>query len=238
VSERVSNTELMIKSFREMMKSVGTSIPGNIIAFDADTQLAQVQIGLESIDRNGDAFTPATLVECPVYMPGGADYFIETEINPNDEGLIIFAQKCIEEWVNSAGVAPTKILRFHDINDCMFLPGIRSQPGKIENFSNNGIKIRNKAGDKFFWFKNDGTAETTVTTFTINGNVVINGNTTQTGNTSQTGNITATGTIQGANVTGTAGVSAGGKQLAGHDHGPGSFAAGGDNVTGTSGANN
>lgn len=169
-------TELTKRSFIEMMKDVGTSIPGHIIAFDPATQLAQVQIGVVRIDRNGNTSTPSPIIECPVQFPGGSSYIVEHQIDPGDECLIIFSQRNIDAWVNTGGVAQQPIIRFHDFNDAMVIPGLRSQPNAISGFENNGVRLRNKAGDKFIWLKNDGTAEITVDGLFINGDTEITGN--------------------------------------------------------------
>jgi hypothetical protein len=155
MSARATQTELIKRSFSEMMKDLGTSIPGHILSFDSSTQLAQIQIGIQRIDSEGEKFTPPPLIECPVYVYGG-DYSVEAQIDPGCEGVILFSQRCIDAWVNTGGVANNPILRFHDFSDAYFLPGLRSQPNKIASFQNNGIRLRNKAGDQYVWLKNNG----------------------------------------------------------------------------------
>ena len=200
MTTKVNQTELFKTAFREMMKSVGTSIPGHITGFDKDTQLAQVQIGIEQIDVNGKRFEPAPLIEVPLYVYGGA-FSVECQIDNGTEGLIIFSQRCIDGWNDTGGIAKNPIMRFHDSSDAFFLPGVRSQPNKIASFENNGVRLRNEDGSQFIWLKNDGTAEITVTTLTINGNIV------HTGDQDSTGTITATTDVVG-----------GGKSLLTHTH--------------------
>lgn len=178
-------TNLIKTTFREEMKKVGTSIPGHIISFDPETQTAQVQIGILRVDINGERFEPPPLIKCPVIFSGGSQFLIEHQIDPKDECLIIFSQRCIDGWVNSGGIANNPILRYHEFDDAIVIPGVRSQPNKITNFENNGVRLRNKTGDKFIWLKNDGTAEITVDTLKVNGNI------------EHTGDQTSTGTITG-----------------------------------------
>lgn len=224
-----SRTKLMKRSFVEMMKDVGTSIPGHFLSFDPDTQLAQIQIGVVRIDINGKPFTPSPLIECPVAFIGGSEYFMEHQINPLDECLIIFSQRCIDGWVNTGGVANNPIMRFHDFSDAAILPGLRSQPKKITSFGNNGIRLRNKAGDKYIWLKNDGTAEITVDTLNINGEIIHVGDTTQTGNT------TSSGIIASPTMNATTSLTVAGKEMDEHAHLDGTYTAGATDVTGTSG---
>ena len=218
MTSKINQTELFKTAFREMMKSVGTNIPGYILSFDKDTQMAQVQIGIEQADTKGEFFEPAPLIEVYVYMPGG-DFIVECQIDEGTEGLIIFSQRCIDGWTDTGGVAKNPIMRFHDMSDAFFLPGVKSQPNKVVSFENNGIRLRNKDGSNFIWLKNDGTAEITVTTLNVNGNIVHEGDTTQTGNIELTGDTTQTGNV---NVTGdvsaTTDVVGGGISLKAHTH--------------------
>lgn len=194
MTTKATLTDMVRRSFIEMMKDVGVSIPGHILAFDPTTQLAQVQIGVIGVKARGGTFTPPPLIEVPVYFPGG-QYFIEFEISPGDEGLITFSQRCIDAWKESGGVAENPILRFHDFSDAVFFPGVRSQVGKISSFQNNGIRLSNVDGTNFVWLKNDGTAEIKVTNLTVTGDM------------SCTQTITATTDVIG-----------GGKSLSSHTH--------------------
>lgn len=152
-------TELLKRTFSEMMKDVATSIPGHVLAFDNDTQRAQIQIGIVRIDVNGKTFVPPPLIEVPVYFAGGSQYFMEHQIDPLDEGFIMFSQRCIDAWNTTGGVAENPILRFHDYSDAVFFPGMRSEPNAITSFENNGIRLRDKTATNYIWLKNDGTVE-------------------------------------------------------------------------------
>lgn len=215
--------ELTKRSFIEMMKDVGTSIPGHFLAFNPDTQLAQIQIGVVGIDVSGKTFTHSPIIECPVAFLGGSQYFIEHQIDPGDECLIIFSQRYIDAWVNTGGVAQQDIVRFHDFSDAAILPGLRSQPNKISSFENNGVRLRNKAGDKFIWLKNDGTAEITVDTLKINADI------------EHTGTQTTSVAIVAPTVTAQTSLTVAGKEVDEHDHDNGTYNVSGTPVSGTSG---
>lgn len=159
-------TEAFKRAKLEAMKEVATSIPGHVIAFDPATQHAQIQIGVVRIDVKGTEFNPPPLIEVPVTFIGGAEYFQECEINPNDEGQVLFSQRCIDGWKTTGGIAQNPILRFHDYSDAVFIPGTRSQPNVIIDHANNGIRLRSKDGTRYVWLKNDGTIETTNGTVT------------------------------------------------------------------------
>lgn len=145
--------------FREIAKDLGTSIAGHILAFDVDTQLAQVQIGVGSLDRKGNTITPDPIIECPVEFSGGGGWSFEHKMVAGDEGLIIFSQRCLDGWIQTGGVANNPIARFHDKQDACFIPGVRSKPNAIKGFQNNGIRLRNADASVYHWLKDDGTIE-------------------------------------------------------------------------------
>ena len=139
----------------EYLKGVYTSIPGHIITFNPTLQRAQVQIGIQRVLNNGATESPWPIDDVPVIFPGG-DYTLEFEVGQGTEGALFFSQRCIDGWKNSGGVAANPLSRFFHPQDCYFVPGLRSQPGAISNFANNGIRIRSKSGNQFAWLKNDG----------------------------------------------------------------------------------
>jgi hypothetical protein len=152
---RSKQPQMLREAFREMMKGVATSTPGHILAFDPVTQLAQVQIGIVRVDLNGAKFDPPAIIETPVYFPGGA-YHVEYQLDPGDEGDILFSQRCIDGWLQTGGIAENPIGRFHDPQDAFFLPGFRSLPNALPAFQNNGIRLSNLTGTQFMWLKQDG----------------------------------------------------------------------------------
>ena len=142
--------------FRELMKDVCTSIPGHVLTFDPATQTAQIQVGILRFDVNGASFEPPPIVHVPVSFAGSHDWVLEHEIQPGTEGMIHFSQRCIDGWCQTGGVADNPIGRFHDYSDAVFVPGVRSLPNAVPNWSNDGVRLRNRAGSQFVWLKADG----------------------------------------------------------------------------------
>jgi len=206
MADKTTTTDLIKRSFIEMMKDIGTSVPGHILSFDPVTQLAQLQIGIQRIDKDGEKKTPPPLIECPVYFPGGSAFHIEYQINAGDEGVILFSQRCIDAWNNAGGVAENPVKRFHDFSDAYFLPGLRSQPNIAPDFKNNGVRMTNHDGSNYMWLKNDGTAAIKITELNVDGNVNVDGD------------VDVTGDVDAKNVTAATEVTAGTVTLTGHTH--------------------
>jgi hypothetical protein len=142
------------KVFLEKSKEVFTTIPGYVVAFDPDAQTAQVQIGINQITLINEEKPFTVLFNVPVCFSGD-DFVLEHEIKEGCEGLIHFSQRCIDGWFNTGGKAGQPVIRIHDKNDGFFNPCVKSQPNKITDFANNGIRIRNKSGSSYMWLKSD-----------------------------------------------------------------------------------
>ncbi|QZI90586.1 hypothetical protein MYOV023v1_p0039 [Vibrio phage 91E28.1a] len=239
------------QAFRELSKELGTSIAGQILAFDTETQLAQVQIGIFAVDAKGKKIKPDPIIECPVEFSGGGGWSFEHELNPNDEGLIIFSQRCLDAWIQTGGMAENPIARFHDKQDACFVPGIRSKKNAIKDFQNNGIRLRNEDASVYHWLKNDGTIESKndnsshtqkpdgsvesvnsagYVKLLASGVVDINGFLVQ-----PTGAATSPVSVGAPTMTATNSLTVAGKEMDKHNHEPGTYVAGATNVTGQSG---
>ena len=151
-------TEMIDRTVSEILKGVGTSIPAHILSFDANTQLAKVQISIEFVDVQGQTFNLVPVVNVPVHFSGG-DFVLEHQVDEGDEGLVVVSQRCIDGWKSQGGVAPQTVVRKLDMQDALFIPGFRSKPKAIPNFNNNGIMLRNRVGDHYVWLKNTGAIE-------------------------------------------------------------------------------
>lgn len=155
-SKTLTSSSLARQSFREMMKSVYTCIPGHVITLinGGQQQRAQVQAGVLRVDINGATFQLPPVINVPVHFPGG-DFAVEYQIEQGCEGMIYFSQRCVDGWKQTGGIAQNPIGRFHDLQDAFFIPGFRSDKNVLPDFQNNGIRLRNKSGSQFAWLKND-----------------------------------------------------------------------------------
>ncbi|MFT0547501.1 Gp138 family membrane-puncturing spike protein [Allopusillimonas ginsengisoli] len=153
------STGLLRASFREMMKGVYTSVPGHVRVFDADLQRAQVQVGVQTITVEGVAIEPPPIADVPVLFLGGTQYSTIHQIDPGDEGLIVFSQRCVDGWKQTGGVATNPLARFHDTHDAFFIPGFRPLSTRIAGFANDGIRMQSRDGGQHVWIKSSGEIE-------------------------------------------------------------------------------
>lgn len=146
--------------FGEYLKdNMRTSVPGHVLSFDPATQMAEVQIGLMLEDRLGSQQPRRPIIHVPVQFWGAAGGTLECRVASNTEGVLFFSQECIDSWVDQGGVAVKSEPRRFSINDAYFIPGVRSIPGAITDFSNDGIRLRSNDGSAYFWIHDNKSLE-------------------------------------------------------------------------------
>lgn len=161
-------TKMIKSTFFQQMKDVNTCVPGHLTSFDPVTQMSVVQIGIKKKIKNGQEIDASVIIECPTEFNGGSEFMMEHELNPDDEGMIHFSQRCIDGWRETGGIASNPVTRFHDSNDAVFVPGMRSKANAIKSFENEGIRLRNRDASAYIWLKKDGNIH-------IKGNVILDG---------------------------------------------------------------
>ena len=191
----ITLAETIDTCFQNLMKGVGTSIPATVLSFDSSDQTAQIQIAISGVSDNGDVFEQQPILSVPVFFQGSSNFSIQHEVKAGDEGIAIFSQRCIDNWLSKGSGNPPSMYRFHDFNDAMFLCGLRSNPKRISSFDDSGIGIFKNDGSQKISIKNDGTIEITTT-----GKAEVNGSEFLTGGIINCNAITCTGVVTSASV--------------------------------------
>jgi len=173
-------------------------VPGHVVDFDPNEQMATVQIGIEKQTPEGFETHPE-IIMVPVGFAGD-DVVFGHKVSPGTEGLIYFSQRGADNWKNSGGITPPSTMRKFDISDAFFDPKFRSLPNVIQGFKNDGAWMATKDGSHYFHLKSDGSidvdvAETNWKTGAFNIESTDFNVTSPTS--TFTGNLTATETITG-----------------------------------------
>lgn len=150
--ERTEDPQEMTRSVLVGWQSeIWTALPGILQSFDAEKMTAVVQPAIKGIFRKKDGSeTVVTLPQCldvPVQFIGGGGFTLTFPMKEGDEGLLVFSSRCIDAWWQSGGIQPQAEIRLHDLSDGFFLPGTRSVPRVLENFSTDNAELRADNGD-------------------------------------------------------------------------------------------
>ena len=173
--ERITNDESSIfqKHLEEFAFDLRVAAPAIVQSVDYENQTIDVKIALREQNlinketQELEATEIPLLPGVPFFILSGGDYNITFPIKEGDECLVIFADMPKDSWWQNGDIQdPIKDARRHDLSDGFALIGFRSQPEKLENYSEDSFQVRNKDGSVYVELKDDD-----ISLYTENGNI-------------------------------------------------------------------
>jgi hypothetical protein len=143
-----------LERFDQLMYGVNTAIPGQIVSFDASTQTCTVLIAIKMRTYFGRVIgdvVPPQLEGVPLMFPFavGAGMALTLPVQPRDPCMLIFSQRCIDNWWQNGGLQPaepdTPGIRRHDVNDAVAFLCVPPLPNVLGAWCTDGIEIRNRS---------------------------------------------------------------------------------------------
>ena len=129
------------------MKGAWTAMPALVTADTTDGHVAVVQPTIKRAVT--DLVTGALSFEDhpdhpdqPIHYAGGGKVVATHPIKQGDEGLQIFASRCIDAWHQSGQTQQPMEDRLHSLADGVLIPGIRSDPRKLAQVDNDAHHVR------------------------------------------------------------------------------------------------
>ena len=99
-----------------IMQDLHVALPGHVVSYNDTEKTVNVQ---PSIRLPGNDGPMPMLLDVPVFFPG---YFTFT-VNPGDECIVIFADRCIDAWCKYGKQTVAISARRHDLSDGIALVG-------------------------------------------------------------------------------------------------------------------
>lgn len=138
MSTKPQLADVILDAIRSELATVHTSLPGRVLDYDAATQTATVQLGVQFSRRGLDderiPYTPSPLAGVPILWPtgGGGAYSDTWPLERGDEVWVHFAERSIDEWVMSdtSVVTPASIRRFN-LSDAVATPAQSSRKSPL-----------------------------------------------------------------------------------------------------------
>lgn len=125
----------------DIFSTLRVCMPGQIVDFDGDKRTATVKILLQRVLPSGEYAEYKNLYDCPVWTPGAGGAFLQFPIQPGDQGMIIFADRNIGNWLKNGAVAPMPDLRAHNISDGIFVPGLTPLTGDMPEYPTDKVVL-------------------------------------------------------------------------------------------------
>ena len=144
------------------LKELHTCLPGVIQKFTASTQLADIQPMIPRMLK-GELVNLPLLVDVPIRFFKCANFSITLPMQVDDHVLLIFSERCIDNFLINGKIESPNDIRKHSLSDAFAIPMMFSQPEVITDFDPDNIQIRNTDNDTYI-------------TITTTGNIELNGN--------------------------------------------------------------
>lgn len=155
-AERYEDPEEVHRTAGERLQNrIWTALPAKVLE-DSDGHVVSVQptimgkqIDIKTGQKSDVAMPRLDMV--PVQFAGGGGFTATFPIKEMDEGLLVFASRCIDGWWLLGGVQPQLEERWHNLSDAFFIPGIRSTPRKLSPpASTTSAQLRSDDGETYF----------------------------------------------------------------------------------------
>lgn len=142
-------TQILKIGFDGLQNEIHTALPARVIKFNTKDNTVQVELMINQLSKNGKTLIIPPLDDVPVQFFRGGDFVITTPIRSGDEGLCVFAERCIDGWFESSNKNTPLDFRLHDYSDGFFLTGFSSKPKAVRNVDLDGICMRTLEKDTY-----------------------------------------------------------------------------------------
>jgi hypothetical protein len=140
ITNLVESLQLLHES---TLGDINTSMPGEVVSYDAARNRAVVRPVLPKALNSEEALEPPKIVEVPVVWPasnGGKSSFT-MPLQPGDGVMLSFQQRSLEGWLDGKKEMPDDPRQF-DLSDCVAHPGL-SHSGTVAHSDDVVLKFNN-----------------------------------------------------------------------------------------------
>lgn len=137
--------ELIRRAVESRVADIHVAMPAIVRSYDAAKQTVEVQPATRRVieDEEGDLweedFPPIPNV--PVEWPGGGGMYLHFPITAGDTGLLVFCERSIGEWRETAKQATPGDTRLHGLSAAVFRPGLRDSKSARADAPASGVGV-------------------------------------------------------------------------------------------------
>lgn len=114
---------------------------GEIVEFNSITQTASVQI-TTNVQTATQTYRYPLLTDCPVFILSGGIGSVMMPVSPGDPCLVLFNDRCIDDWFTTGIESAPEINRMHSLSDGLVLVGFRNLSNLTPGFTALGITLK------------------------------------------------------------------------------------------------
>ena len=137
--------DLFVEIKREVFATLNCVQIGRIQSFDATQQTAEIVLQVKRRVTPDTIADYPVLVDCPVFILQGGAAYIDMPIQPDDYCIVLFNDRNIDTWWDSANVAEPMTRRKHALSDGMAIVGINPRTS-IKDVDGSVVRIIGPSG--------------------------------------------------------------------------------------------
>ena len=127
-----SPTTVLRSVLAEFRKTLLTSVPGIVEAFDPARRRARVQPAIQTrLSAGGELITQAPLLDVPVLFPSGGGYTMLFRLQPGDPVQVFFTHRGLSEFKQSLAESPPSPGRIISATDAVVIAGWGGRAGEL-----------------------------------------------------------------------------------------------------------
>lgn len=116
---------------KDIFAGLRVCLPGSVSAVNTADGTVDVRVGvMQNVAQQGLVgglnFKYPQLLACPVVTVQGGGVGAVMPISVGDECLVVFSDRCIDNWIQNGEATPLPNFRMHDIGDGFVLVGLNS----------------------------------------------------------------------------------------------------------------
>lgn len=132
-------TQLLEDQRAEIFANFNCINIGKIESVNKTEQTVEIQLQIKRLAADGTSTAFPVLVDCPYFVLQGGGAYIDMPIAAGDICLVLFNDRCIDNWWNSGNVMDPPKTRKHSLSDGIALVGINAKPNALNH---DGTKTR------------------------------------------------------------------------------------------------
>lgn len=133
-----------------LSRALRVAVPCVVVSFDEDAQTVTVQPTTTEQTLLAGILTPVALpqlTDVPIQMQRAGGFTLTMPITAGDECYVVFADTCIDAWLQSGGTQNNQILeRRHSLADGIAMFGPWSQKRVLAEYSTTSAQLRSDDG--------------------------------------------------------------------------------------------
>ena len=148
IRQRYHDADEVLRQLEDNIRArLWTSIPC-IVVEDSDGHTVKLQPAIKAVQLMPDGTSKyvdmAPLLDVPVVFPGGGDHFATHPVKKGDEVHASINSRAISAWHQSGGTQPPSSADVHGLSHAVCIPGMRSDPNKLEKYSTDSFQVRTR----------------------------------------------------------------------------------------------